>query len=318
MSELLAIGQTCSHPSCSLVDFLPIKCQHCAQPYCSDHWKPQLHSCPKFDAAAHNRVAPACPFCQVPVAFAPGVDPNLAMEEHFANKCEVVRGGSLVGVKGSGMRKNESPRCARKTCKKVLIAPITCQTCYQQFCPEHRFPASHTCKVDSTSTSSLPVQSSSRSAPAQAFVNARASAAAAAMNRAAASMKAGSASTQPNASSSSSSPSKAKSPKPAAASASSASAPSLVNPFSKTERWDPSSKSSVDSAAHSHSIASSFTSISISSSSNDSASSSTSTHQSASSSTTDETTPNPGTTQLSKPPAIIPQSFIPRSIFGTA
>lgn len=128
MSELLAVGQSCSHPACNLVDFLPFKCQHCTQPFCGDHYKPELHSCAKFDPNKHDRIAPACPFCQKPVAFGPGVDPNVAMENHFETKCEVVGGGGLVGMtarKGAGSG-GSSPRCGRVKCNKVLIAPIRC------------------------------------------------------------------------------------------------------------------------------------------------------------------------------------------------
>ena len=124
-SELLAIGKTCTAKGCSTVDFLPIKCNHCTLPYCSDHYKPTIHDCPKYDPAKFDRVAPSCPFCSTPVAFAPGADPNLAMERHFEEKCEVVKGGELVGMRAGGM-KASSPRCGNRKCNKVLIAPIRC------------------------------------------------------------------------------------------------------------------------------------------------------------------------------------------------
>ncbi|KAG8850748.1 hypothetical protein FRB96_009615 [Tulasnella sp. 330] len=311
MSELLSIGQTCAHPPCATVDFLPIKCQHCAQPYCSEHWKPELHSCTKWDSSAHDRIAPACPFCQTPVAFAPGVDPNLAMEDHFEKKCDVVRGGGLVGVNGSGAvkRRDESPRCARKSCKKILIAPITCQTCSQQFCAEHRFPASHTCNTAAASSPSRTPQSSSYvPSLGQGPSNVRSAAAVAAMSRAVNSVKPASAQ-QSTASSTSSSPTKPK-PQPKPSAASSSSGPSLVNPFSKTERWDPSSKSIVNHTAHSRSIMSSASiSISLPTSSNNSktttttssssSSSSSSTANQSSSSTTSGSGSDPA--QLTKP-----------------
>jgi hypothetical protein len=68
--QLLAVGRQCSHPSCGLVDFLPFKCQHCADSFCADHFKPASHSCPKYDEAKYNRIVPDCEhracysFCQ--------------------------------------------------------------------------------------------------------------------------------------------------------------------------------------------------------------------------------------------------------------
>ena len=61
--QLLAVGRQCSHPSCGLVDFLPFKCQHCADSFCADHFKPASHSCPKYDEAKFNRVVPDCEHC---------------------------------------------------------------------------------------------------------------------------------------------------------------------------------------------------------------------------------------------------------------
>jgi hypothetical protein len=58
--QMLAVGRQCSHPSCLLVDFLPFKCQHCADSFCADHFKPASHSCTKYDESKYNRVAPDC------------------------------------------------------------------------------------------------------------------------------------------------------------------------------------------------------------------------------------------------------------------
>ena len=58
--QMLAVGRECSHPSCLLVDFLPFKCQHCANSFCADHFKPASHSCSKYDEFKYDRVAPDC------------------------------------------------------------------------------------------------------------------------------------------------------------------------------------------------------------------------------------------------------------------
>ncbi|KAK4704125.1 hypothetical protein P7C70_g2083, partial [Phenoliferia sp. Uapishka_3] len=41
------LGTHCTLPSCKKIDFLPICCPHCSQPYCQEHALPvSLHSCP--------------------------------------------------------------------------------------------------------------------------------------------------------------------------------------------------------------------------------------------------------------------------------
>ncbi|KAH8104739.1 hypothetical protein BXZ70DRAFT_1005247 [Cristinia sonorae] len=133
---MLNIGKQCSHNTCNLVDFLPFKCQHCSQSYCGDHFLPQTHQCERYDENKHNRVAPPCPFCQTPIAIPVGEDPNVRMERHFNTDCAVLVGKPV---------KPSTPRCPRANCGKVLFAPIKCDTCKQQFCPTHRFPADHRC-----------------------------------------------------------------------------------------------------------------------------------------------------------------------------
>lgn len=114
---LLAIGKQCSAQTCMLIDFLPIKCQHCSHAFCYDHFLPEAHQCDKFDAHQHNRVAPPCPFCNTPIAIPPGQDPNIKMEAHFDTECIVLTGQA---------RKRAHPTCARAKCGKVLYAPIRC------------------------------------------------------------------------------------------------------------------------------------------------------------------------------------------------
>ncbi|VDC04447.1 unnamed protein product [Peniophora sp. CBMAI 1063] len=133
--SLLAIGHQCSHVSCNLVDFLPFKCQHCSESFCGDHFLPNQHSCAKYDEFSHNRVAPDCPLCNEPVAIPPGEDPNVRMERHLNAECSVM----------TGKTKSKTPRCARGKCGKVLYAPIHCDKCSLDFCPTHRFPATHNC-----------------------------------------------------------------------------------------------------------------------------------------------------------------------------
>jgi AN1-like Zinc finger len=140
--QLLAVGRQCSHPSCRLVDFLPFKCQHCANSFCADHFKPASHSCPKYDEAKFNRVVPDCehrsclisyrlvqlmlcalgPLCNEPVPIPPGQDPNIRMERHLSIDCSVMTGRS--------QKASSTPRCARPKCGKLLFAQIQCDVSF--------------------------------------------------------------------------------------------------------------------------------------------------------------------------------------------
>ncbi|KAI0304505.1 hypothetical protein B0F90DRAFT_1809310 [Multifurca ochricompacta] len=147
--QMLSIGRQCSHPSCLLVDFLPFKCQHCANSFCADHFKPVSHSCSKYDESKYNRVAPDCePTLQRACSHSSREDPNIRMEHHLTRDCSVMTGRSL--------KTSSAPKCSRPKCGKVLFARIQCDKCFQRFCPEHRFPSSHNCiSLSSSSTSNL-------------------------------------------------------------------------------------------------------------------------------------------------------------------
>ncbi|KAG1743164.1 uncharacterized protein EDB91DRAFT_1328492 [Suillus paluster] len=164
--QLLGLGTPCSYPHCSLLDFLPFKCPHCpdSPSFCAEHFHPHC-------TTAHanlDRVAPNCPLCSVPVAIPPGEDPNVRMERHISRFCEA------MNATGRQRGKGGSKICARGKCGKVLFAPIGCDKCQKEFCPQHRFPKDHTCpSLTSASKPSLrpspvsvtPSSSSAKSAP---------------------------------------------------------------------------------------------------------------------------------------------------------
>ncbi|KII86782.1 hypothetical protein PLICRDRAFT_113464 [Plicaturopsis crispa FD-325 SS-3] len=138
-AHLLNIGHQCSEESCHLVDFLPFKCQHCTQSFCGEHFKPAAHKCAAYDESKFNRIAPSCPLCNEPIAIPPGQDPNHRMEHHFVTDCTIMTG------RPANRKNKATPTCARAKCGKVLFAPISCEGCKEQFCPQHRFPADHAC-----------------------------------------------------------------------------------------------------------------------------------------------------------------------------
>ncbi|KAI1793391.1 hypothetical protein LXA43DRAFT_972039 [Ganoderma leucocontextum] len=217
--QLLDIGKQCSDPTCLLVEFLPFKCQHCTQPFCGEHFLPAAHHCSKYDAAKHDRVAPSCPLCNTPVAIPPGQDPNIRMERHINTECSVMTGRS-------GKAKS-TPHCARPKCGKVLFSPIRCDSCKQQFCPEHRFPKDHSCSTSKASGS--PQQAGTKAwANVQHQTSAASAAAKAAIKRAAASSNA-------TVRTGSRAPTQVK-PQPPSSDSKASSSSSRSNPFSATDR----------------------------------------------------------------------------------
>ncbi|KAI0661950.1 hypothetical protein C8Q70DRAFT_909335 [Cubamyces menziesii] len=216
--QLLDIGKQCSASSCLVVDFLPFKCQHCTHAFCGEHFLPTAHQCDKYDAAKHDRIAPSCPLCNTPVAIPPGQDPNIRMEQHINTQCSVMTGRSS--------KAKSTPTCARPKCGKVLFSPIRCDSCKQQFCPQHRFPKDHACSSSQASTTKSPP-----TANAWANVSNQTSAASAA---AMAAIKRAAVSTT---SSTSTSRSHAQSkPQAQTSTAKPATSSSRPNPFSATER----------------------------------------------------------------------------------
>jgi len=188
----------------------------------------------------------------------------------------------------TGQRHTKSgPVCARGQCGKVLFAPISCKSCNQQFCPQHRFPDDHNCASNTATaaptTSKLPSQQISE------FSNKASAAGSATLD---AVKKKWAATTIPSASSSSrSKPAPAAPPKPHPKASSNAS-----NPFSKTDRSSPvsSSRPLINTIIITDPI---FNQHSSPVNSN----------------------PNPPSTPIVEPvPVIDPMLFVPRPIFASA
>lgn len=116
--EVLSIGQQCSAPTCHLIDFLPIKCHLCSEPFCQDHHRPESHQCSKWNPLEADRRAMECPLCKTLIAIPPGEDPNIKIGRHVDNECEVMNGKEA--------KKSLTPICARPRCDKRLWQPIQC------------------------------------------------------------------------------------------------------------------------------------------------------------------------------------------------
>ncbi|THH08504.1 hypothetical protein EW145_g2659 [Phellinidium pouzarii] len=135
--DILSIGRQCAARSCGLVDFLPITCAHCSEPFCMEHQLPQSHDCKKWDPSVADRRALECPLCSTPIAVPLGEDPNIRMSQHFDNDCVIIT--------GKDAKKSSTPICSRPRCEKRLWQPIECVKCHNKFCAAHRYPEMHSC-----------------------------------------------------------------------------------------------------------------------------------------------------------------------------
>ncbi|TBU47014.1 hypothetical protein BD309DRAFT_887464 [Dichomitus squalens] len=104
------IGAHCSLPSCSLNDFLPIRCT-CHQLFCKDHISPDVHHCPSLQAAPST------------------IGSALKLQRCAAQSCNKPSLESFVADPSDTTNRS----------------PALCSGCKQAFCAEHRDPSSHSC-----------------------------------------------------------------------------------------------------------------------------------------------------------------------------
>lgn len=54
MAELLNVGQHCGFLGCNQLDFLPVKCNHCKNVFCKEHFSYLDHECDKWKSISDN------------------------------------------------------------------------------------------------------------------------------------------------------------------------------------------------------------------------------------------------------------------------
>lgn len=156
--ELPELGKHCHNSNCKQLDFLPMKCDGCAQIFCKDHYSYDNHSCP--EAYRKNFQVPVCPLCNEPVAFKRGEIPDIRVSQHIDRECK----SDPATVKRQKIYTN---RCNKKGCKTKELVKITCDSCRLTYCLKHRLEADHECgtKVGGPSGSN-PAAIASRPNPA--------------------------------------------------------------------------------------------------------------------------------------------------------
>lgn len=114
------IGARCSLPSCSVHDFLPIRCK-CDNLFCRDHINPDLHACT----------------ANQPVAAPDGASSTLKRQRCAAEGCPKLSLESAISADNA-----TDPPTGR--------TPAICPECSRSFCAYHRTPTSHSCPTRST------------------------------------------------------------------------------------------------------------------------------------------------------------------------
>eukprot|EP00039_Didymoeca_costata_P003797 m.69700 g.69700 ORF g.69700 m.69700 type:complete len:247 (-) comp12078_c0_seq3:157-897(-) len=131
--EFPDLGKHCGVRSCKQLDFLPFTCDACGKIFCQFHKDYKNHSCEE-SYKIDNQV-PTCPICGTIIALKPGVDPNVAVNDHITSGCSKPKED-----------KTYSNGCSKPGCKKREAIAIHCATCKLPFCLKHRFESDHDCK----------------------------------------------------------------------------------------------------------------------------------------------------------------------------
>uniref|UniRef100_A0A914Z5I6 AN1-type domain-containing protein n=1 Tax=Panagrolaimus superbus TaxID=310955 RepID=A0A914Z5I6_9BILA len=130
MAEFPNFGKHCSKEDCNMLDFLPVICDACREPYCVNHFQYLNHSCTK--AKNKDRQVPVCPICCKPVPIPQGRSPDEVINAHLDGNCATPSKRSIP--------------CDLKGCKKREFVEVSCRECKHNFCLSHRFHEQHFCK----------------------------------------------------------------------------------------------------------------------------------------------------------------------------
>lgn len=134
-ADLLALGSHCSVAACQQIDFLPFKCDCCANVFCLQHRTYEAHSCQKAGSRDTNTIV--CPICAKAVKLTAADDPYAIFDRHTQIDCDPTNYAKV----------HQRPKCPAKGCREKLgaINTYTCKECNTQVCLKHRFPEAHQC-----------------------------------------------------------------------------------------------------------------------------------------------------------------------------
>lgn len=107
------LGKHCSFPGCNRLDFLPVKCKHCLQVFCTYHSGITSHNCPSINTQNNNEG---------------GRSSNSSTKSSDPKASSIYFKCSLAGC----FVDNELAECI-------------CEFCGFNFCRKHRHPSDHAC-----------------------------------------------------------------------------------------------------------------------------------------------------------------------------
>uniref|UniRef100_UPI00398E62C4 AN1-type zinc finger protein 2A n=1 Tax=Pristiophorus japonicus TaxID=55135 RepID=UPI00398E62C4 len=136
--EFPDLGNHCSESSCKRLDFLPMKCDACAQIFCKDHISYAEHKC--TSSYKKDIQVPVCPLCNTPVPVRRGEMPDIRVGEHIDRECK--------SDPAQKKRKIFTNKCSKSGCKQKEMIKVTCDQCHLNFCLKHRHPLDHACEAD--------------------------------------------------------------------------------------------------------------------------------------------------------------------------
>lgn len=137
--ELPHLGQNCALRECNQLDFLPVKCDACAQVFCLRHYKYDTHNCEK--AKNKDIQVPVCPLCSQPVNSKRNELPDIAVSQHIDQYCK-----QNDKIKNQIKKpKTNLQACDFKSCKQKDLIYLECKDCRLKFCIKHRHPSDHSC-----------------------------------------------------------------------------------------------------------------------------------------------------------------------------
>ncbi|XP_041357276.1 AN1-type zinc finger protein 2A-like [Gigantopelta aegis] len=134
--EFPDLGNHCFNSSCKKLDFLPMKCDACANIFCRDHIQYATHNCP--ESYKKDNQVPVCPLCNVPVSVKKGDLPDVIVGRHIDNDCQ--------SDTAKQRRKVYTNKCSFKSCKQKELVPVKCDKCHKNFCLRHRHELDHNCQ----------------------------------------------------------------------------------------------------------------------------------------------------------------------------
>ncbi|KAE8257480.1 hypothetical protein A4X13_0g2329 [Tilletia indica] len=140
-------GIHCRLADCNRLDFLPVKCPACKEPFCDTHYLPPAHQCtapgasefqpeefvdPAARKAASSTVRTPCPV--------PGC-------KRFTLNVEEQKGGKPGGSQQAGSSSSAGSGSSGSEQKAFTHTAPRCYRCQGLFCPDHRPLPAHGCTV---------------------------------------------------------------------------------------------------------------------------------------------------------------------------